>query len=524
MSKSLYVRFELGAIHALKPTDYSSPLTYDGIAHSVIDKYALAKNNNKVEGAIDLFDYVELKPVQATLIRPPDITSANLKADYLFFSSGVSAWYSFTVPDNYQLRSIPGVVIDGGSGSGSGIGGILGFSTTAGVASSGPVTFDGAKLQSAVGSASLDALSDLATAGIKSAVKNVLAVKASDMGLTAAWDSFSKVDSVASALVNVHANAGNVLEQLFMNDAMSAQQAAVLIDNLFLQSQARLVTAAEKVTGSDSVASAVLKAAGYSAEILRSTSGAVGKEIKFKVYAGDAIQLETPDAVANYMHRVVVMDGESSSTVFGRWSNDVFAGGGGWDSFWGNAGNDAFVGGTGIDSAGYLGSKANFTISSANGIHTVMDKTGAEGTDALIGVERLYFSDGNIALDVDGNAGKAYRLYKSAFDRKPDEGGLGFQMQQLDYGASLSDVAQNFISSPEFAQTYGSLDNTKFVSQLYQNVLDRAPDASGLAFHTGNLASGASARASVLIGFSESPENQVAVIGSIQGGMLYQFP
>jgi serralysin len=52
-------------------------------------------------------------------------------------------------------------------------------------------------------------------------------------------------------------------------------------------------------------------------------------------------------------------------------------------------------------------------------------------------------------------------------------------------------------------------------------VLHRAPDAGGLAYHTGNLDSGGNSRAQVLVGFSESPENQAALIGVIQGGMAY---
>ena len=136
--------------------------------------------------------------------------------------------------------------------------------------------------------------------------------------------------------------------------------------------------------------------------------------------------------------------------------------------------------------------------------------------------ERLHFSDASVALDTAGTAAQVYRLYQAAFDRKPDSGGLGYQIAALEEsGLPLSQVSQNFISSPEFARTYGSLNNSQFVSQLYANVLHRAPDAGGLAFHTGNLASGANTRANVLVGFSESQENQAALIGSIQNGMEY---
>ncbi len=151
---------------------------------------------------------------------------------------------------------------------------------------------------------------------------------------------------------------------------------------------------------------------------------------------------------------------------------------------------------------------------------TVRANSGTDGTDTLTSIERLQFSDVLVALDTAGNAGKAYRLYQAAFNRTPDQGGLGFQMKTLDNGAALSQVAANFIASPEFQRTYGALNDSQFVTQLYQNVLHRGPDASGLSFHTGNLGRGM-ARADVLVGFSESPENQAALIGTIQNGMVY---
>jgi hypothetical protein len=148
--------------------------------------------------------------------------------------------------------------------------------------------------------------------------------------------------------------------------------------------------------------------------------------------------------------------------------------------------------------------------------------TGPGGTNVLTGVERVRFNDGYaVALDVDGDAGQAYRLYQAAFDRAPDLPGLGFQMNDLDMGYSLVHVAQNFIDSPEFQATYGpGLSNTEFITLLYRNVLNREPEAAGLQYHLDEFAHG-DTRAAMLTHFSESPENQANVIGAIQDGMLY---
>ena len=200
--------------------------------------------------------------------------------------------------------------------------------------------------------------------------------------------------------------------------------------------------------------------------------------------------------------------------------NDTVTGSGGSDLLGGGAGNDSIDGGAGNDVAFYSGKRADYTVTKTGGSFTVVDRRGIDGTDTITNVERLQFTDTSLSFDADGVAGDAYRLYQAAFNRAPDSGGLGFQIDVLDKGAALSGVAGNFIASPEFQTTYGSLNNSAFVTQLYQNVLHRAPDAGGLAFHVGNLNNGM-ARADVLVGFSQSPENQAALIGVISAGISY---
>jgi serralysin len=60
-----------------------------------------------------------------------------------------------------------------------------------------------------------------------------------------------------------------------------------------------------------------------------------------------------------------------------------------------------------------------------------------------------------------------------------------------------------------------------FITLLYNNVLGRKPDATGLADWQRAFDQGSS-RAEVLIGFSESPENQANVIGLIANGIQYE--
>ncbi|WP_448131353.1 DUF4214 domain-containing protein [Stutzerimonas chloritidismutans] len=133
----------------------------------------------------------------------------------------------------------------------------------------------------------------------------------------------------------------------------------------------------------------------------------------------------------------------------------------------------------------------------------------------VFNVERLAFTDGTLALDVEGVAGQAYRLYQAAFARTPDAEGLSFWISVMDAGESLHGVAEHFLASAEFASRYGaSSSDEQLVGLLYQNVLGRAGDAEGAAFWQSQLGSGANDRAEVLVGFSESAEN-VALVGTV---------
>jgi hypothetical protein len=216
----------------------------------------------------------------------------------------------------------------------------------------------------------------------------------------------------------------------------------------------------------------------------------------------------------------LIEGGNGKDTLAGTAGNDTIRGGNGADQLVGGAGNDFLDGGNGPDVAVFAGLRSHYAITPSDRGFTV---SGPDGVDTLVNVERLQFDDGRVALDVHGDAGMAWRLYRAAFDRAPDEQGLGFQMGALDAGASLETVAAAFLASPEFAGSDGGVDAARFVTLMYANALQRAPDAAGLQFHVDALAHGES-RASVLTHFSESPELQAAVVGTIEQGMAYLEP
>jgi serralysin len=194
------------------------------------------------------------------------------------------------------------------------------------------------------------------------------------------------------------------------------------------------------------------------------------------------------------------------------------------DTFAGNGGGDTVNGGAGIDSVLYVGARSAYAVEAAGAGFNVRALAGAPaaGTDALAGIERLAFADANVALDIGGSAGQAYRLYRAAFDRVPDLAGIGYWIGRMDKGSSEQQVASEFIASAEFASLYGSAPATRdFITKLYANVLHRVPDQAGYDYWVGAIDQHGAARADVLVQFSDSNENQAQVIGVISNGIAF---
>ena len=191
---------------------------------------------------------------------------------------------------------------------------------------------------------------------------------------------------------------------------------------------------------------------------------------------------------------------------------------------WSMGGNDILLGLGGCDTVVLGGRSTDWTIQrAADGLTwNARAADGESGSVELQTTERLKFADAAIALDTSGVGGQAYRVYKAAFNRTPDLGGLGFWISGMDGGVSLNAVAQGFVNSAEFKTVYGaSPTNAQIVTRFYDNVLGRAAESGGYNYWLGVLNSGQGSVAGVLAEFSESAENQAGVIGVIGSGIEY---
>lgn len=219
-----------------------------------------------------------------------------------------------------------------------------------------------------------------------------------------------------------------------------------------------------------------------------------------------------------------VVSGTSGNDVLtGGNSNDALMGGDGNDILEGKGGNDSLDGGNGLDTTLYGSARGNYTITRTGTTFTVQDNSNTTGTDLLSNVERIRFTDTSVALDIDGIGGQAYRIYKAAFDRAPDLAGVGYWIAQMDKGISLVDVATGFINSNEFRGLYGTNpSNADFLTNVYTNVLGRAPDQAGYDWWLNQMNTIPSETpAKVLAQFSESTENVDSVAQLIGNGFNY---
>lgn len=152
-----------------------------------------------------------------------------------------------------------------------------------------------------------------------------------------------------------------------------------------------------------------------------------------------------------------------------------------------------------------LGSVVSEYIDGAGGNDTLI---GGGGKDRLVGSQGNDFLDGDLfnVSQLPEIALQIYRLYVATLGREPDRPGhLAWVERLFDGSLTLAKAASGFVNSPEFQTTYGDLSNTEFVQLLYQNVLGREAEPSGLQAWVGQLEAGVS-RARVVLGFSESPE------------------
>ena len=128
--------------------------------------------------------------------------------------------------------------------------------------------------------------------------------------------------------------------------------------------------------------------------------------------------------------------------IAGNDAANTIAGGAGNDRLEGRGGNDTLDGGEGLDTAVISAPRAGYSVAKSGAGYIVSG--GATGTDTLTGIERIAFSDIDVALDVDGNAGVAAKIVGAVLGGSyvHDAAYMGLGIAALDGGMSASALMQ----------------------------------------------------------------------------------
>ncbi|TXM65871.1 DUF4214 domain-containing protein [Methylobacterium sp. WL12] len=501
MTKTLFAEVNFVSLIQKKPNDYGTKLQVNG--ETVRDKYSLeAGFGDPGEiSSYDNFDYAEFQitgiytSYQGSKQESYDIerpNGATTKTNYYKYSS-------FTVPDNFVIPanlSKNYSTIDDVKSKGLNLDGTWSFDWKS----------------SAVETAQL-----LKASAISTGIEEVTGYLADKIFPT-----------YSTAIKNVFNSAAVVFE--IQKDGTALVSDAITNFQNYDPARFNLNTTSYLLSTNGALNSKLLEQAGMTSDLalslVQGTYGATAITIKHFV-PGDTksgtIEIGySRDLSTNYDTSSHVWIGSTGSDYHvGSVQRDLMGGGPGNDTFDAGPGNDLLAGGEGLDVSRLLGQRSEYVISKSNLTTIVQDLAPVRnGTDTLIDVERLQFSDGTLAFDLEGDAGQTYRLYQAAFDRTPDLKGLSHNIKLNDSELSLKQIGQAFLVSAEFQTLYGSNStDEQFIRALYNNVLGRDLEAAGYAGWQQLMSNGSYDRGDVLIGFSESIENKALVAPAIQDGI-----
>ena len=85
-----------------------------------------------------------------------------------------------------------------------------------------------------------------------------------------------------------------------------------------------------------------------------------------------------------------------------------------------------------------------------------------------------------VSIDTETNSGFVTLLYNNILDRDPDPTGLANQVAALDAGMSRMDLVYNLIFSEECQNKISGYTNEQFIEFLYQAIFGRDADSGGL--------------------------------------------
>jgi len=159
--------------------------------------------------------------------------------------------------------------------------------------------------------------------------------------------------------------------------------------------------------------------AGFDTASYAEASGGVAVDLASGISTGHGNdQLFDIEALAGSAFADQFTGNDIANTLTGNGGNDILRGGLGADTLIGGTGDDTLDGGRGVDTARFAGTRGSHTL-------TGISAVGPEGTDALLHIERLQFSDGSYNRSYTGIGSESLRL--AGFGQSAGAGGWSDQ-------------------------------------------------------------------------------------------------
>lgn len=209
------------------------------------------------------------------------------------------------------------------------------------------------------------------------------------------------------------------------------------------------------------------------------------------------------------------------SSLTGTAGADTLRGGVGNDWLAGGAGNDSLNGGAGLDTAGFTLGRASYTVTRNGAGFTVSARSGSDGTDSLVGIERLKFADMGLALDLNDHAGTVVKILGAVFGAatvaSPVAVGIGLGL--IDGGMNETALMQYALE----VRLGKSFTPAAEVDLLFQNLVGVAPTAEQRSYWTGTVTSGQYTPAALaqMAADLDLNTNNIGLVGLIDSGVAF---
>lgn len=193
---------------------------------------------------------------------------------------------------------------------------------------------------------------------------------------------------------------------------------------------------------------------------------------------------------------------------------------------------DRIDGKGGIDTMTVFSNRNMYTLVKNGGEISLVSDFKSNEVDVLTSVERIKFMNETVNVEY---TDVIQALYVGYFGRPADPSGFrSFQQQLTSLKASenFSDLSARYTTDTairKLIDSFGSSDESKalytgdtaaFVKALYNNILDRAPDAGGLGFWVGAIDSGNLTRANASLSIMSGALSNTSAQGKIDATLI----